>query len=379
MPSILFVMKYPLHKRDNLQNKFDGQLTAARTLGWDAYHIGWDLQGMWLIGVETRVLLKRCRFSRMRGYDHTLVFIDLMAAVRSALRLMHVDVLYLRYMPTFAGAVRTMRALKAQDGKLVLEYPTYPPDDENKRFFLRRQVFRYTNRVLSQIHPMVDLYTLIGKPCETGMLDGRPAMNIVNGVDVNAFPLHTVRSQDDSIRLLALASMCGWHGYDRILTSLAAYTGDADVHIVFVGNDGDGSLSAWQQLTEALGLQERVTFQGALHGEALDRLIATCDVGIGSLGMYRYGLDTAMTLKLREYMSRGLPFISATSDPALPEDPAFSMTVPNSDAPIDMEAIVAFARRSKQAPDVPKRMREYAQAHMSWVGVLSRVLERVKP
>ncbi len=56
MPAILFVMKYPLHCRDNLQAKFDGQLAAARALGWDAYHIGWDYTGLWLVGAEGRAL-----------------------------------------------------------------------------------------------------------------------------------------------------------------------------------------------------------------------------------------------------------------------------------------------------------------------------------
>ena len=29
MPTILFVMKYPLHRKENLKAKFDGQLAAA--------------------------------------------------------------------------------------------------------------------------------------------------------------------------------------------------------------------------------------------------------------------------------------------------------------------------------------------------------------
>ena len=376
MPTILFVMKYPLHRRDNLKNKFDGQLAAARALGLAAYHLGWDDQGIWLLGDGTRTLLYRARLAKLPGYDHTVIFADLMTGVRRALRLIHVDALYLRYMPTFSGAVKTVRQLKAQGGKLVMEYPTYPKNAENDRFFLRRQVFRYTDRILQKIHPMVDLYTLIGT--HTGdTLDGRPAMNIINGVDVNAYPAHTPNTDDPTVRLLALASMSGWHGYDRILASLAAYRGDAQVRIEFVGGDGDGSLATWQALTQALSLGGCVTFHGAQYGAALDTIIAACDVGVGSLGMYRYGLQTGMTLKLREYMARGLPFISAVCDPALPDDETFALRVPNDDTPIDMDAVVAFARNAKQNAAVGVRMRAYAQANMSWEGVLRGVLERL--
>ena len=379
MPTVLFLMKYPLHRRDNLQNKFDGQLAAARELGWDAYCIGWDPKGMWLVGDGTRELLRRNRLTGMHGYEHTKIFPDLMAAARTAMRRMHVDAVYLRYMPTFAGAVKTVRQLKAQGGKLVMEYPTYPPDQENNRFFLRKQVFRYADHILSKINPMVDLYTLIGAPCEGGALRGRPAVNILNGVDARAYPSHRPNADDPTIRLLALASMSGWHGFDRILTALAAYPGDADVRVAFVGGDGDGSLARWKALAESLGLGTRATFHGPLYGEALDRVIATCDVGLGSLGLYRYGIRLGMTLKLREFMARGIPFLSAVEDPFLPNDPDFALRVPNDDSPIDMEAVVAFARKAKQDYAASARMREFAIANMGWAGILRDVFARVQP
>ena len=281
-------------------------------------------------------------------------------------------------MPTFHSALQTLRHLKASGGKLVLEYPTYPKEAENSRFFLRRQVFRYTDHVLDRIHPMVDLYTLIGEHAGDTLGD-RPAMNIVNGVDVEAFAPHQPNPSDSAVCLLALASMSGWHGYDRILRSLAAYEGDAEVRIEFAGGDGDGSLAAWQALATELGLEDRVTFHGPLYGAALDQLIARCDVGVGSLGMFRFGLSQGMTLKLREYMARGLPFLSAVEDPALPADTDFALRVPNDDTPIDMNAVVAFARHAKHSDDLPARMRAHARANLSWEGVLRGVLEKVKP
>jgi len=377
MPTILFVMKYPLHRQENLKAKFDGQMAAARALGWNAYCIGWDGRGMALVGSDTRVPLRRNALAGLRGYDHTKIFVDLPAAVREALKRIRVDVLYLRYMPTFWNAPETVRRLKAQGGKLVVEYPTYPPSRENERFFLRRQVFRYADRVLAEINPMVDLYALIGAPCG-GTLGGRPAMNIINGVDVDALPPHAPNADDPAVRLLAPASMSGWHGYDRILRSLAAYEGDAKVLIEFAGGEGDGSLARWKALAAELGLDGRVTFHGPLYGEALNALAARCDVGVGSLGMYRYGLTQGMTLKAREFLARGLPFLSAAEDPALPNDAGFLLRVPNDDTPISMEAVVAFAQGAKRGADVSARMRAYAKEHLSWESVLGGVLERVK-
>lgn len=376
MPSILFVMKYPLHRQENLKRKFDGQMEAARALGWNATCIGWDERGMYLLSDGERKLLRKNALAGVRGYDHTKIFVDLMKAAEEAMRRVPADVLYLRYMPTFPAALRTIRRLKAGGGKLVVEYPTFPISQENSRFFIRRQVFRYTDSVMERIHPSVDLYTLIGED-GGGTLRGRPAMNIVNGVDTR-LPLHTPRTGDPAVRLLALASMSGWHGYDRILRSLAAYRGDADVHIEFAGGDGDGSLAKWKQLADELRLQNRVVFRGPLYGDALEELIANCDLGVGSLGMFRFGLSQGMTLKAREFMARGLPFLSAVPDPALPDNSGFFLKVRNDETPIDMAEIVAFAQRVKTDAALPGAMRDYTKEFLSWRGVMTKILERLQ-
>ena len=73
-------------------------------------------------------------------------------------------------------------------------------------------------------------------------------------------------------------------------------------------------LAELQALARDLGVADRVVFHGELHGEALDRVAAACDIGIGGLGLYRKGQYRSMTLKLREYMARGLPFAYAVED-----------------------------------------------------------------
>jgi len=377
MAAILFVMKYPLHQRENLKAKFDGQMAAADALGYEAYCIGWDREGFWLLRGRERSLLLKSRFTHVPGYDHTLIFNELMAAVMAALNRRDFSVLYLRYMPTFRGALTAMKALKAQGGKLVLEFPTYPNEQENRRSLIRRSVFAYTNRVLKRIHPLVDLYTVIGEPCN-GSIDGCPAMNIVNGVDVRQFPLHTPNPQDAATHLLALASMAGWHGYDRAIRGLAIYPGLEQVQLHMVGGDGDGSLAIWKRLAVELDLRSRVVFHGPLYGKALDEVVAGCDVGIGSLAMFRYGLRQGMSLKLREYMARGLPFIFAVEDPAIPDNPRFCQRMPHDTSPIDIESVVTFAKQAKADPLVSGEMRAYAKEHMSWESVMQGVFRRLE-
>lgn len=376
MATVLFVMKYPLHKQENLKIKFDGQMAATRALGHEVYCIGWDETGMWLVGESSKELLRRSLFTGMPGYDHTKIFMDLMAAVREVLGRKHMDVVYLRYMPTFGGAANALKALKDQGGKLVLEYPTYPRERGTRLTGLRGLVFAYADRVLARIHPLVDLYALIGEPTD-GWLDGVPAMNITNGIEVDSVPPHAPNPGEETVRLLAMASMAEWHGYDRVIRSLAAYQGETPVELHMVGPDGDGSLGLWKRLTAELGLEKQVFFHGPLYGAELNALIQTCDVGLGVLAMFRFGNSPVMALKLREYMARGLPFVNAAEDPFIPEDDRYYWKVSHDEAPIEMERIVEFAKRVKRDADIPPLMRAYAKERLSWESVMGSVWKRV--
>ena len=177
--------------------------------------------------------------------------------------------------------------------------------------------------------------------------------------------------------MLAVASMTGSQGYDRILESMARYQGPVRAYLHLVGGEGDGALGTWKGMAQKLGLEERVLFHGPLHGTELDRMVSACDVGLGSLAMFRFGLQNGMPLKQREYMARGLPFVCAVNDPAIPEDPRFCLRVPNDESPLAMEEILSFALAAKKDGEAPGLMREHARRHMSWEGVMGGVLERL--
>lgn len=374
MAKVLFVMRYPLDGRDNLAAKFDGQMGAMRALGHEVRWLGWDARGVWLLGGAAPELLQRSRGASLPGYAHTLLCVDLMDALKNTVARERYDLLYMRFMPTFGNAVGAIAAAKKSGAKLILEHPTYPFQNGKTTSLLRKPVFWYTDRVFARINPMIDLYTLIGEPND-GTLCGRPAMNILNGVDAERFPLHCPRPNDPQIHLLALASMSRWQGYDRLIRAMAQ--SDADMVLHLAGGDCDGSLAEWKRLAEELGVSERVVLEGEKHGEALDALTERCDIGVGGLGLYRKRQYQSMTLKLREYMARGLPFVYAVDDPSIPDEPRFCLRVPNDDSLPDIEQIAAFAMCAKADAETPERMRDYAKAHMSWTSIWKPVLERV--
>ena len=376
MASVLFLMRYPLDGWDNLKNKFDGQMAAVEALGHEAWFIGFNRDGMWLCRGEERELLKTCALTGMPGYTKTVLYVDLMDALRAALKRRRFDLVYMRYMPVFFNAPSAIARVKESGAKFIVEHPTYPAENGRTTSLLRKPVFKYNEHVFRKLEPMIDLYTLIGNPCG-GRLNGIPAMNIVNGVDVSSLPLHENRNSQE-IAFLALASMSRWQGYDRLIEALAAYRGDEKVIIHMVGGEGDGSLAEWKKLAQDRGVADQVIFHGEMFGDALNALIENCDVGVGGLGLHRKQQFQSMPLKLREYMARGLPFVYAVEDPSVPQDERFCMCLPNDDSAIDMNLLVDFALRTRADAQAPALMRRYAQEHMSWQGILKTVLEKVE-
>ena len=377
MADILFVMRIPMDGRDNLCPKFYGEMAGARRLGHTVHWIAWDKTGMWLCGDGEPRLLHRARFSGMPAYHHLMLYIDLMIALRKLSRERKYDLLYMRYMLTPGNAPGAIRAMKKQGAKLVVEHPTYPFQHARSNTWWRKPFFWYSERVYSRIHAMVDLYSIMGDDCG-GELDGRPAMNVLNAVDVEALPLHKQPDNGYEIHLAALASMSCWQGYDRVIRAIADWKGKEKIVLHLAGVEGDGSLAAWMKLAGELGLQEQVIFEGELHGEPLDRLIDRCDAGLGSMAIYKRRVQNVITLKLREYMARGLPFIYAEELGDLGWEQAFCHQVPDDDSPLDMEQIVAFVHRIRKDSDISARMRAYASAHMTWEPVMRSIFERVK-
>lgn len=381
--NILFLMKYPTCLPETLKRKFDGQMNACINLGNTVWYIEWDGARFLLVnkstGEKTELLRVKPVLS-LEKYYHTLFFIDLYRAANKALRICKFECVYMRSMPVFPPLGRFARNLEKNGIFFIDEIPTFLANNKKEvretDGLIRKLGTKASSALASTVQKHVNLFTAIGDDTH-GTLHNKPAMNIDNGISVSTIPTRCPDLVDDTLNFLLLASMCFWHGYDRIITSLKTYSGDKKIKFHFVGNDGDGSLAKWKALASDLAVDEYVEFHGAIYGEALDEFINTMDVGIGSLGLYRNGLETASILKAREYMSRGLPFVYSGTDPMIDETLPYVMRVSNDDSNIDIKALAEFAEKTRTLNNVPEEMRKYAKSNMSWETQFERTFEKM--
>jgi len=380
MKSIFFLMKYPTCVPETLIRKFNGQMNACIQLGYEAWYLEWNGEAFHLVCVNTgekKHVMNTTQKLPREKYYHTLYFIDMYRAAIKAIGMRAFDKLYIRFLPTFPPAVRFVKLAKKKGITIIQEIPTYlgkgNDDGSEQPSLVRRIALKASNAYAQLAQRKMDFFTIIGVDAK-GTFCGKPAMNINNGIDVTAISLRSYQPQEGAIHMLLLASMCDWHGYDRMITALKNYKGREKIILHFAGNDGDGSLAKWQQMAEGM---ENVIFHGGVYGDDLDKLINGMDLGVSSLGLYRIGLELGTVMKGREYMARGLPFVYAGEDPTIEKGHPHAMQVPNDDTPIDMEEVAAFAKRMRAEKDAAQSMREYARRNMSWEMEFERILDAV--
>jgi len=278
------------------------------------------------------------------------------------------DVLYYRYSGSFPLYYPKTYFRRIRTCKIVTEHQTKELDE----FKLTDNVLSYWSdyffgKVLrKQSDAIVGVTDEITQYEITRARDPqKPHLTIGNGFAVQSVPVRQAPyPNDDSLHLLCVANVSRWHGLDRLLQGLATYSRTPKV-ILHIAGDG-AELPHLQQLTDELGIGDRVIFHGFTAGKALDALFDQCHIAVGSLGIHRIGLKEASILKAREYCARGIPFIYGIADPDFPPDFPYILHVPADESPIDIEQVLAFAKEVYADPDHPQKMRRYAEEHLDW-------------
>lgn len=382
MEKVFFLMKYTTVFKESLLQKFDGQMEGMKKLGYEVWYIEWDGEKFYLVSWNNkyRQLIKSVKCLNKERYFHTFYFVDLYKSAKKVIEEHNFAYVYMRRMPVFLSSISMTKMIKKKGTKLIVEIPTYNYKNEQKKEkrIIRKIATKISEHIWNRLNNRINLYSIIGRE-ESGDYLGRPAVNISNGIVVDRIkPKRTLPYDGYHLELIAVASMCYWQGYDRMIKAISDYTGNVKVRLHLVGPEGDGSLEQWKNLVTELNLQESVIIHGPVYGEQLDMLFDCCHLGIGSLGLYRKKMEVGAILKNREYMARGIPFVYVGRDYNIELDFPYARQLENSDSPIDFNNIVEFAEHVLNNDKNIYEMRNYANKNMSWESELRKVLEAVE-
>ncbi|SFM05018.1 glycosyltransferase family protein [Pelosinus propionicus] len=168
----------------------------------------------------------------------------------------------------------------------------------------------------------------------------KPAIDVPNGIDTLKFPLLKQLRQSNEIPHLVFMGTPGqsWHGVDKILYLAKKTIGKLEFHIIGLEEKGRKS--------------ENVTFYGYLSKDEYEKVLKKADVGIGTLALHRNKMNEACPLKVREYLSYGLPIIIGYKDSAfnsLKMLPEWVLQLSNCENNVkdSVDKIVEFAKQVK--------------------------------
>ncbi len=382
MKDILMVMKYYLNDNEHPPfPKFNHQMNSLIDMGFQVYYLGIENRKIYLCSLDKKELVYEIKDYNILSYNKLYLYSSLYKAIIILTKKgYHFEKVYLRYMPVSLEYKKMLFILKKCNSKIIIELPTFPIEREIKadsRLF-RKLFFSFSHWYFKKQAKYVDLFTLIGE--STDFYLNRPAINIENGIYINNIKMREYKKINVDMHILGLANVAKWHGYDRIVRGLSRYKelgGKRNVIIHFIGNDGDGSLNKLKKLSVEKNLISCVKFEGPIYGSNLNSYFDKCAIAIGSLGLHRIDYSNVSTLKVKEYMARGIPFIQGALDQSNINDNYF-MKIPNDDSDINIQNIIDFYDNIEDWEVLSKSMREYAKTNMTWESQFNLVFKKLE-
>ena len=266
-----------------------------------------------------------------------------------------------------------VRRLKLAGMKVVMEIPTYPYDSEYEAQGMSKQIFQDKLFRRSMAKSLDAIVTF----SDYKQIFGQKTIIISNGIDFNNVPMKNCQNDTSKeLNLIGVAEIHQWHGFDRLVKGLALYYSKPQDYIVnfhvvgyFFSAEGENE---FRKLISDNDMEDYVILHGKKHGTDLDEIFNRCDMGVGSLGRHRVGIQRIKTLKNREYAARGIPFIYSETDSDFDDRP-YVLKEPADESPIDIKQVIGFYKSLNISS---QEIRNSIQ-NLSWNCQMKHVVEEV--
>lgn len=378
MKNALYVCQVEFRdESDGVAKKVKGQIQAFNDLKVNmscfAYYEG-------KTSISKCESLKKMKFECINGYCGRFRRFVFWKELLKEIQINHYDFIYIRNSFIDFGVLKNLKMMKKKKCKVIMEIPSLTQEISlrNKVVLMQFLVDRLLNK---RIKRYVDKLLYVGE-VETALY-GMTAEPIPNGIPYGADTIKQsgFHFENETINVLAVSTMGKSRGYERLLTGLSRYYCSKNfkyrINVTFVG-EGE-SVNELKEITQRENLGDYVVFKPRLRGKALDDEFDKATIGVGALGLYKLRVECASTLKVKEYLIRGLPFIYAGKEISLPGNFEYAIQFDNDNSPIDFDRVVGFVEEySKKArEDIVFKMRDFALSNYTWKNILQNVCKDI--
>lgn len=285
------------------------------------------------------------------------------------------DIIY--YRNTLKPSIHQLhlfKLAKKNKSKIIFEVPTYPYFKE-QLLVSRNKILTFCKLVVDTIffyylYYYSDIVPIVLSNTQKKLL--KKMSLITNGISENDIPIREKpQKKDRKLVLIGVGTLYPYHGYERVITALTKVKKfQFEFRVI-----GDGpEIKNLKKITMDLDLEEQVRFLGRMDKTQLDKAFEDSDIGISALSLYKRDADVDTTLKLIDYLTRGVPAISSDQN-EMSHDNTLIYKVSNDDQSIDLDAIgewySSIAPKSIQS-EQRKNIYKY-----SWNNILRNVLNEI--
>ena len=250
------------------------------------------------------------------------------------------DIVYIRFQFFCPFVLNMVKTLHRNHVTTIMEIPTYPYVNELQEQGIKGVPKRLIDSTFgSHCAKYIDTFA---SPLYGGEILGKKSIEIYNGIDTDKVTPRKPK-KDDVIDLLAVAMMAPWHGYDRLIEGIHNYYENGGSRKIVLHLVGEGAATPeYQKLIEKYSLEKNVIQHGRKSGQDLDVMYDIADIGVGSLATVLKKIYKTNTLKVLEYMAKGLPVICEEGEIGIPKDSKYRLTIVSDQSPIDIDEVIRF-------------------------------------
>ena len=347
---------------------YHGNLLIVSNNGFKIYE--YDKSGKETLNKVIGFTHKR-KSERRNLYDELIIFFQFLSVAEEIINVNFLDFIYIRQVvPITPMLLCFLKKIRKKNIKILYEYPTYPWKVDLK--YVTNSFFYYLDCLLYRfLEKRVDKIVCFGQYNGTN----NKYIESMNGINVGDYPININKTNKaNEIHFIAVANVLEVHGYDRFIQGMGKYYKERyqiKVYFHIVGNIP--SRLKLKSMVHELNIDNYVIFHGYKNGQELDDLYATMDCAVDTLAYYRRGDDCiAGSLKSREYLARGLPFVfSGNLDIAMKKSYDFMIRVPINPEIINIKNVVnEFYKITTSSENI----RKFAANHLNWHIIMKNIL-----
>ena len=284
-----------------------------------------------------------------------------------------IDCLYIRY-TQFVDIyfLLFLREVHHLNIKIFMEIPTYPYDGEFPNNGIKNVIYKWKDKFFRQFFRYyVDRIVTFSTDKR---IFGIQCVNISNAVDEKSIkPVSKMKKDENTVRMIGVANLNFWHGYDRMILGLRNYyckPSPTQVNFTIVGKGNETFYNKLAELIQDNHLENYVKMVGSKSGKELEEFFNSSDIAIGSLGSHRKKIKETKTLKNVEYAMRGLPLVYAENNNDF-DDKEYVLKVSADETPINIDKIVEFVKGNNFDPISIRQ----SVLHLTWTNQMKIVFQ----